>query len=264
MPYLTGSNRHGVLEGVGNPAGAQIAIRYAARGGRSVIKELTRTMNAAERAWLTECVTDIQPFITFRDTLNWFIVWSGGLICCGLLAAGIFLAELSPLVGGMLLGPLAIVAIICLYVVIQMWSSYFHWSAVHRNFVRRDVPDIEHALFDGMVAVKNIDATAVIELVEFEDEGGGFIFDLGDGQVLFLKGQQYFPVIDEMPWPNSQFEIVRTVHGNRWVGIFCHGSRLNPVRTIETSDCIEEIACAEREEVVEADIETFALSLMAA
>ena len=228
-----------------------------------MIEELTRTMNAAERAWLTECVTDIQPFITFRDTLKWFIVWSGGLICCGLLAAGIFLAELSPLVSGMLGGPLAIIAIICLYAVIQLWSSYFHWSAVHRNYVRRDVPEIEVALLDGTVTVKNINATAVIELVEFEDEGSGYIFDLGDGQVLFLKGQQYSPVKDKMQWPNSDFEIVRTVHGNRWVGIFCHGSGLSPIRTIETSDCKEEIAWAEREEVVESDLETFASSLMA-
>lgn len=228
-----------------------------------MIEELTRPMNEAERAWLTECITDIQPFITFRDTLKSFIVWSGGLVGCGLLAAGIFLAELNALVGGLLLGPLGIVAIICLYAVIQMWSSYFNWSAVHRNFVRLDVPEIERALLDGMVAVRNIHATAVIELVEFEDEGGGFIFDLGNGQVLFLKGQQYFPVKDEMQWPNSDFEIVRTVHGNRWVGIFCYGSGLNPIRTIETTDCKEEIAWAEREEVVESDLETFASSLMA-
>ena len=62
-----------------------------------MIEELNRTMNAAERAWLTECVTDIQPFITFRDTLKWFIVWFGGLVCCVLLAAGIFLAEFNAL-----------------------------------------------------------------------------------------------------------------------------------------------------------------------
>jgi hypothetical protein len=232
-----------------------------------MIKELTRRMNEAERSLLTEWVTDVQPFITFRDTVKWSIVWSGGLLCCGLLAACMFLFDLSPvggaIVGAIVGGPLAIIGVICLYVLIRMWSGYIHWSAIHRSFIRNDLPELKQALLTGMVTVKKICAKAVIELEEFEDEGGGYIFDIGDGQVLFLKGQQYFPVNDEMPWPNTRFEIVRTNPGNRWVGIFCYGGELPPLRTIQTSECNEDVVWAEHEEIADGDLESFAKSLLA-
>ena len=115
----------------------------------------------------------------------------------------------------------------------------------------------------GEVVPSDAAAKAVIELEEFVDEGGGYIFDIGDGQVLFLKGQQYFPVNDEMPWPNTSFEIVRTNPGNRWVGIFCYGGELPPIRTIETSECNEDVVWAEHEEIADGDLESFAKSLLA-
>jgi hypothetical protein len=38
---------------------------------------------------------------------------------------------------------------------------------------------------------------AVVELEPMEDEGAGYLFDLSDGHVLFLKGQGYEPTEDD-------------------------------------------------------------------
>jgi hypothetical protein len=34
-------------------------------------------------------------------------------------------------------------------------------------------------------------ATDAVTIEEYEDEGAGFIFDVGNGQLFFLNGQQY-------------------------------------------------------------------------
>lgn len=64
-----------------------------------------------------------------------------------------------------------------------------------------------------------------------------------------------------MRWPNSEFEIVRTVHGDVWVGIFCLGEELAPVRELETSQCIDDFVWEAREEVLEGDLEQFVKSI---
>ena len=232
-----------------------------------MIEELTRAMNDDERSLLTSWVTDVRPFVTLRETMKWSLIWSGGLICVGLLTAYMISFDVSPaggaILGVIVVGPVAIFGIICLCALFLMWSSYFRWSWVHRNFMRHDVPEIRQALLTGMVSVRKIKTTAVIELAEFEDEGSGYVFDIGDGKILFLKGQQDFPVNEEMPWPSTEFEIVRTYPGDRWVGIFCHGEKLVPVRTVELSVCKEEVVWAEREEVADGDPESFVKSLLA-
>jgi hypothetical protein len=223
-----------------------------------VIEELTRKMNDAERTLLTQWARDTTHFVTVRGTLKWFFVWCLALASCGLVISAMIAFEINPIVLGIFGGPLALIAIICLYAIIQLWSSHFHWSDVQKKFQRHDVPEIERALEDGLVTVKKVSAKAVIEILEFEDEGAGYIFDLGDDRVLFLKGQRFFPVDAGMVWPNSKFELVRTRIGARWVGIFCHGAELLPVRTIDAADLREEYIWSEREEVVQADLQSFA------
>lgn len=232
-----------------------------------MIEELTRTMNDDERSLITSWVTNVRPLVTLRDTVKWCLIWSAGLICCALLIAYMMRFELSPaggaILGVIVIGPVAIFGIVCLCALFLMWSSYFHWSGIHRKFMRYDLPEIRQALLTGMVSVRKIKTTSVIELAEFEDEGSGYVFDIGDGKVLFLKGQQYFPVNEEMPWPSTEFEIVHTYPGDRWVGIFCHGEKLVPVQTVELSVCREDVVWDEREEVAEGDPESFVKSLMA-
>ncbi len=53
--------------------------------------------------------------------------------------------------------------------------------------------------------------------------------DPGDGHALYVEPGQD-------TWPNDRFEIVRTAKGGLWVGVFCLGEKLDPVRQINTID----------------------------
>lgn len=218
-------------------------------------------MNDRERVLLTEVTTKTDPPVTLAGTVKWVLVWTGGIILCAFAMTALFWLDVNPVVVGIAGGPLAIAAIICLYAVIVLIGSHRNWSRIHRDFMRDSIPRIRKALDDGRVVVKKVAANAVIKIVEFEDEGSGYIYDVGDGKILFLKGQWYFPVDEEMRWPNSEFEIVRTVHGDVWVGIFCLGEELAPVRELEISQCIDDIVWTDREEVLEGDLEQFVKSI---
>ena len=218
-------------------------------------------MNDQERALLNELVANAVRPVTLAGTVKWVLVWIGGIVLCALAATALISLGVHPVIGGIIGGPLGIAAIICLYAIIVLIGSHRHWSRIHRDFMREELPKIQKALEDGNVFVKKISANAVIEIVEFEDEGSGYIYDVG-GRILFLKGQRFYPVNEDMPWPNSEFEIVRTIHGDIWVGIFCFGKELVPIRELETSVCIDDIVWADREEVLDGDIEQFAKSIM--
>ena len=147
-----------------------------------------------------------------------------------------------------------LIGIAALYLAMTSVAGYRHWSRHHRDFVRDILPELRKALEDGRVAVKQVAASAVIEIEEFEDEGQGYLFDVGGGNVLFLKGQLYYAENQYAegggdPWPNTRFDIVRTLHGNHWLGIFCQGDPLEPTRTIAAEDQREEYVWDEREEV---------------
>jgi hypothetical protein len=112
--------------------------------------------------------------------------------------------------------------------------------------------ELARVLEDGRVTVKRVPAVAVVELEPMEDEGSGYLFDLGDGRVLFLKGQEYMPTgDDDPPWPNTEFEIVRATLDNTFIDLHCHGDALPPLRVIPGDDCDPESAWHEREEVLD-------------
>ena len=223
--------------------------------------EVTRSMNAQERALLEELAANTEPPVNLAGTAKWVSLWTSGIVLCAIIGTALIAMAVNPVSGGIIGGLLAVVAIICLYAIIMLIGGHRHWSRIHRDFTIHLIPQIHKALEDGNVFVKKVSANAVIEIVEFEDEGSGFIYDVGDGRILFLKGQRFYPVDEDMRWPNSEFEIVRTVHGDMWVGIFCFGVELAPVRELETSECIDDIVWADCEEVLDGDIEQFARSI---
>ena len=120
---------------------------------------------------------------------------------------------------------------------------------------------MKKALENGRVSIKKVKSNRVIEIEEYEDEGAGYIFDIGNGKILFLKGQRFFPADESMEWPNSEFEIVRTVHGNLWIGIFCYGKGLEPAQVIPTSKCKQDIVWADREDLLNGNVDDFAHSI---
>jgi hypothetical protein len=211
------------------------------------------------------------PTVTLRGTAKWVSVWIAGLVLLGLIGYG--LASLEPwlnaggLLGGLVMvaGALCILAgVLCVGAICMLISSHLGWSRFEREFRRRDVPEIRAALRDATVRVTRVRATSVVTIEEYEDEGAGFIFDVENGQLLFLKGQGYWPAEEAMAWPNSEFEIVRTAVGDRWVGIFCHGAPLTPTQVLQSAECKEDIVWAEREDVVEASMDEFVRSIRTA
>ena len=188
--------------------------------------------------------------VTVASTAKWALVWFVLLLFLGTLAAGVVALQPNPVLGGIGGGILFIAAVVCLYGLIAVITSFVHWRRVYRDFTEETAPAICKILEDGRVLSKEVTASEVYEIEEYEDEGPGFIFDVGGGMSLLLKGQKYAPEEDEMPWPASSFSLVRSVDGTLWVGLFSTGQILNPSRKIKMKDCTDTFAWSEHEAVL--------------
>jgi hypothetical protein len=86
---------------------------------------------------------------------------------------------------------------------------------------------------DGHVVVHSINSSAVARIDECEDEGASFFFDIGGRRMFCFCCWQWSDDPDRV-WPNDDFEIAESrKHPDHYFKVYCHGSRLNPVRTIE-------------------------------
>jgi len=126
------------------------------------------------------------------------------------------------------------------------------WAEEHLARRRRELSRI---LEDGRATVRRVHAVAVVQLDPIEDEGTGWVFDLGDGRALFLKGQDYDAPDDEAPWPNTDFEIVRAAADGTMLHMRCHGTLLPPLRVIPGSDLDPGKGWDEREEVLHMSVD---------
>lgn len=218
-----------------------------------MIHEYVREMTEEERASLQRALTTPGPRPQTRSapdavapaiTLAVVIASAGGIIVfTGKAPSGGIVAAV--VVGG-------------LYALYQaVAASRRHQQVVTRqqDYAVERGRDLARMLEDGRVTVKRVRATAVIELEPFEDEGPGYLFDLGDGRVLFLKGQDYGFPDDENPWPNTEFEIVRTVAPGRMLDMTFHGQQLRPVRVVPSAELDGQKAWADREEVLEMSLD---------
>ena len=227
-----------------------------------MVRRETRPMNAREAAALRAAAEWASP-VSMLGTLKWVAIWTAGLFVSGLLANGLAAMTAPAIVGSVGFSLLGFAAILCLYFIVDLIRSHIRWSHQWRDYQQREVPEIQAALNDATVDVMAVRATAVATIEQFEDEGDGFIFDIGNGQLLILKGQEYRPDDDAAPWPNTEFEIVRSAVGNRWIGIFCTGAPLTPTLVLQSSECKHDVIGAQREDVVNASMEAFIRSIRA-
>ncbi len=98
---------------------------------------------------------------------------------------------------------------------------------------------------------KDVTTTAVIEIMECEDEGSAYIFAIEDNRSLLLKGQRFVPVKENMPWPAVAFSIVRNRDERLWIGVFSTGPALGPIQSIPMDRCMEGFCWSESEGHVE-------------
>ncbi|HEY0152592.1 MAG TPA: hypothetical protein VGB92_11385 [Longimicrobium sp.] len=211
-----------------------------------MIEVHVRPMNAAERADLELAMRPPGP--RRRQPLPASEAW-GPVLVAVLTLAVIALAGGNK--GGLVIAGAAVVLV----------AGYQLVAAAVRNKRNREYVDayiakrhrkLARVLEDGRVTVKRVRAVAVVELQPMEDEGAGYLFALGDGRVLFLKGQDYEPTDDDdPPWPNTDFEIVRAALDDTFIGLHCHGDALPPLRLIPGDDCDPQSAWHEREELLD-------------
>ena len=219
-------------------------------GRTKMIKEAVRSLRDPERRCLQERLKAQCP-VTGRDTAKWAFIWAGGLVMLGLSAAGLIAFRPNPVLGGIVGGILFVAGIICLYALIAVLSGFFHWRRVYRDVAKNTAPLIRRALEEDRCLSRDVTASEVYEIEEFEDEGPGYIFAIGDGKSLVLKGQKYAPEEDQMPWPARAFSLVRSPDKSLWIGLFSSGAEMPPARTIKMEECLDEFVWSEREDVLD-------------
>ena len=89
------------------------------------------------------------------------------------------------------------------------------WYGVTQRLRRRAIQSdpARTDLIDGTATVSRYDATAAIEIEEFEDEGLTFYLRLVDGRVLLLSGQYLYAPVGAGIFPSTQFETTRSRSG---------------------------------------------------
>lgn len=82
------------------------------------------------------------------------------------------------------------------------------WWDARKNLehVRRTARRMRAALEHDRAEVYDIEARAYAEFEEVEDEGACYAFDLGDGRLVFLAGQRFYPAAR---FPSLDFSLVR-------------------------------------------------------
>jgi hypothetical protein len=102
------------------------------------------------------------------------------------------------------------------------------------DYAERSIPIWKEMLADGHVRVQRIRSKAVVELLDSEDEGNSYFFDVGEGRVFcycFYQG----PDEPSSPsdWPNDDFEVIQSrIHPGHYQRLSLHGSRIEPLRQI--------------------------------
>jgi hypothetical protein len=126
---------------------------------------------------------------------------------------------------------------------------------------KEELPKLDRALRDDTAWVRRVQPNAVIEIWQYEDEGDGYIFDVGNGKLLYLKGQWIEIDSETSPWPNTDFEIIKTTRDRLPLDIICHGEKLEPLRGIASSDHVN-YDWEDHDELFDGELNAYADSLV--
>lgn len=198
-----------------------------------MIQESVREMSAEERAPLRAAMQPParrpQPIVT-REGWLMAAVW--------LLVPVVLWLRGERSVGGYA-GVLVLGAGIAGYHLVSTARANARHRRNHAIWTTQRGGELARVLEDGRAVVTRVRAAAVVQIEPWEDEGTGYLFDLGDGRVLSMKGDDYFvdgEDQDEARWPNTDFEVVRAAADRRILGMHLHGEALPPVRIIQNGE----------------------------
>ncbi len=136
-------------------------------------------------------------------------------------------------------------SIFTFYAAYSCFRAWRETSAAGRRFAESIVPRLHTALAAGRASVVSIEARSVIEITEEEDEGSAWLFALDDGNTLYLRGGDYFPADEEMPWPAKRFMIVRAAVNDQWIGLFSKGPELERELSVMAHEMPDDFTWAE-------------------
>jgi hypothetical protein len=207
-------------------------------------------MTAHERRLLEEAIASLRRNPVWGKELLLGLTLVVASLLCVVLTFAVALSNPHPVVGGLVCGLLCIAGIVLFFFGGNMVSGWLRWGGTVRKLRAEREPLVREALADGRVEVTRVVAQGVIELEEFEDEGQGFVFDIGGGQSLLLKGQNYLPEDQAAPWPSTEFELVRTAKHRLWVGLFNRGQALTPQQRVPLTEFPSDFVWAEEERIV--------------
>jgi hypothetical protein len=144
-----------------------------------------------------------------------------------------------------LVGYCFLVPVLTFYGAYASLRAFFAQRRAARFFAENVAPRVRAALDHGRASVVRVEAEAVIEIEEDEDEGAAWLFALADGTTLYVRGGDYFPVDAEMPWPAKRFEIVRAAANDQWIGLFSNGPELERDLKVLPDEMPEDFTWAE-------------------
>jgi hypothetical protein len=109
----------------------------------------------------------------------------------------------------------------------------FLLNSIH-DYAERTIPIWKEILADGHVRVQRIRSKGVVELLDSEDEGPSYFFDVGEGRVFCYC---FYQGVDEpsssFDWPNDDFEVIQArIHSGRYQKLLLLGCRIEPLRQI--------------------------------
>jgi hypothetical protein len=209
--------------------GANIDSPRSQRRTSGMIQEFVREMSAEERAPLRAAMQPPaprpQPFVTGE---GWLMAAAWLLVPVVLWLRGE--RSVAGYVGVLVLG-----VGIAGYHLVSVARANARRRRNHVSWTTQRAGELTRVLEDGRAVVTRVRAAAVVQIEPWEDEGTGYLFDLGDGRVLVMKGDDYFvdEDEDEARWPNTDFEVVRAAADLRILDIHLHGAALRPVRVLQ-------------------------------
>ena len=125
-------------------------------------------------------------------------------------------------------------------IVTGFWAGIGAWIAFSAR--RSQLKDQSHtdayargltsAIARNEAEVFDVKAVAFLEFEEFEDEGAAYAFDLGDGRIAFIQGQQFY---EGARFPSLDFSLVHALDeqgGTADMWIEKRGRRVPPSRVI--------------------------------
>lgn len=123
----------------------------------------------------------------------------------------------------------------------EMWVDFFKSL--------RPSPDgptaVERDLASGVAKVLTADVLRVVEIEEYDDEGAGFLLELGDGRVLALVSQDLYEFTHDAEleegeednrdaFPQTRIEYRYAPHSGLHLGIRGVGEPLKPIGLVKT------------------------------